>query len=504
MKKNMTLSVIARVVTLITGLIVQREILLAYGSSFNGLTSSITQVMSYLVLLEAGLGTASIQALYSPLANDDWGKISGIVSATDKEYKKISAVFTTSLLFISLVLPFVVADEVPFKIASLLTFITGGSYVLSYIVGGKYKAVLNADRKIYILYLLDIITISLSCVGRIIALRAGFSIVVVQAINLATVGIKNIGYVLYVRKKYNLINYKSKPDMLAIGKRWSVLIHNIAGIVVNHTDVLILTLFANLKLVSIYSVYNMVFGQLSTAIQATFMQAPQANFGRLYNEKEEDRFFLFYRNYEYGFSLLLFFLTTVSLIMILPFVRVYTAGVTDINYIDLMLPILFALILLMNQIRSPAIILINIAGTFKETQRGAIIEAVINLSVSLVLFFFTNLGVRGLLIGTVCSYAYRTVDVIVFSYTNILKKSIVDFTKVVLVNFTTMSILFVLFYICFPIRVENFIQWIVWAIIMSIITLLAFMISNMFLCRNEFSAIINNIKEMIWKNGSIN
>ena len=101
--------------------------------------------------------------------------------------------------------------------------------------------------------------------------------------------------------------------------------------------------------------------------------------------------------------------------MIIPFIKLYTAGITDIDYIDYWLPILFALILLMNQLRAPAIMLINITGAFKETQKGAIIEALINITVSLSLFFFTDLGLYGLLIGTVTSFLFRTFEVIIYA-----------------------------------------------------------------------------------------
>ena len=121
LSKNMSLSLIARVITLVTGLIIQREILLAFGSVLNGLTSSISQVMSYLILLEAGLGTASIQALYAPLANDDWDKVSGILSATRIQYKRIAGVFIIILLAVSALLPFLIIDEVDYGIAALLT-----------------------------------------------------------------------------------------------------------------------------------------------------------------------------------------------------------------------------------------------------------------------------------------------------------------------------------------------------------------------------------------------
>lgn len=477
LSKNMIMTIITRIVTLITGLVVQQRILVAYGSSLNGLTSSITQVMSYLVILEAGLGTASVQALYSPLAAKDWDKASGIVTATGKEYKKISIVFFLSLLAASVLIPLAVSGQVEFAIASALTLITGGSYVISYILGGKYKALLNADRKLYILCLADCISIVLSCIFRVVALELGYGIIIVQLINLACVILKNICYVTYVKKKYTYIDYQKKPDYLAVNKRWNVLIHSLAGLVVNHTDILILTLFADLKIVSLYSIYNMVFSQLSTVIQSTFMQAPQSNFGYLYNndKKEYERYF---GVYETAFSIFLFIITSISLIMILPFVSIYTRGVTDVQYINPYLPILFELILLMNQIRIPALVTINVAGTFKETQNGAIIEALINIVVSMVLFFFTPLGLYGLLLGTVCSYIYRTADVIIYVYKHLIERNISKYIRLILVNIGTTIMLYMIFSIIFPVTASSFIEWIIKAIIISLVTITIYTTTN--------------------------
>jgi len=490
LSKNVIMTIITRIVTLITGLVVQQRILVAYGSSLNGLTSSITQVMSYLVILEAGLGTASVQALYSPLAAKDWDKASGIVTATGKEYKKISIVFFLSLLAASVLIPLAVSGQVEFAVASALTLITGGSYIISYILGGKYKALLNADRKLYILCLADCISIVLSCVLRVIALELGYGIVIVQLLNLGCVILKNACYVTYVKKRYDHINYQKKPDYLAVNKRWNVLIHSLAGLVVNHTDVLILTIFADLKIVSLYSIYNMVFSQLSTVIQSTFMQAPQSNFGYLYNsdKKEYERY---YGLYEIGFSILLFIIVTIALIMILPFVSIYTRGITDIQYVDAYLPILFTLILLMNQIRVPAIVTINVAGAFKETQNGAIIEALINIIVSLVLFFFTPLGLYGLLIGTVCSYIYRTSDVIIYVYKHLIERNILKYVKLISVNTVTAIILYILFNVLFPVTAATFIQWIIKAIIISLMTTVAYIISNYCINHDEMKKVVD-------------
>ena len=71
--------------------------------------------------------------------------------------------------------------------------------------------------------------------------------------------------------------------------------------------------------------------------------------------------------------------------MILPFVSVYTKKYTDIPYVDVKLAVLFMLIGFANNIRIPCLTMINAAGHFKETQWRAILEAVINITVSLLL-----------------------------------------------------------------------------------------------------------------------
>lgn len=494
--KNMIMSIVTRVVSLVTGLIVQRYLLLAYGSTLNGLTTSINQAMAYLVLLEAGLGTASVQALYDPLSVGDWGKVSGILTATGKEYRKISLIFFSFLIGTSIIIPLAVSGEVEFVTAGLLTLITGGSYVVSYVMGGKYKSLLDADRRIYVLYALDSISVIISCVFRVLALNAGLGIVLVQLINLACIAIKNVGYVLYVRIKYNKVDYKHTPDLEAIGKRWNVLIHSIAGIVVNNTDVIILTLFGSLKTVSIYGIYNMVFGQLSSIVQTTFMQAPQSSFGRLFHADRE-KFKNAYEFYEFVLSLILFIVCSIALAMILPFVRLYTSGVGDVNYIDRSLPILFTLILLMNQIRIPALITINVAGHFKETQGGAIVEAIINITVSLVLFFFTNLGLYGLLIGTVCSYLFRTTDVIIYTHKHLVESSIWTSVKNYAINLTAMVLIYCFFEIMMPVHTESVLAWIIQAIGVSIVVIVVFALFNFIFNREKVARIYYFVRQKI-------
>ena len=212
-------------------------------------------------------------------------------------------------------------------------------------------------------------------------------------------------------------------------------------------------------------------------VQSTFMQAPQSNFGHLFHEDRE-RFEKYYGIYETGFSILLFVVTTISLILIIPFVSLYTRSVNDINYIDPNLAILFALILLMNQIRIPSLITISVAGAFKETQNGAIIEAVINITVSLLLYFLTPLGLYGLLIGTVCSYVFRTSDVIAYVYRHLVNRSIYRLARLLTVNAVTAAGLYVVLIMRLPVNANSYIEWVLKAIVVSLIVTMTFGLVN--------------------------
>ena len=217
----------------------------------------------------------------------------------------------------------------------------------------------------------------------------------------------------------------------------------------------------------------MVFSQLSSVIQTTFMQAPQSSFGQLY-QKNRKKFKQAFELYEFIVTLVLFIICSIALTLISPFVELYTSGVSDADYIDIALPILFASILLMNQIRIPSLITINVAGHFKETQGGAIIEAIINISVSLMLFFFTNLGLYGLLIGTICSYLFRTVDVIIYTHRNLVKSSICHMVRNFIINLLTMIAIYSVFNLSVSIHTQSVIEWVIKAIGVSLITIFVY------------------------------
>ena len=68
---NSAATLLLEFVSVICGFIVPRLIIGTYGSEVNALTSSITQFLSYIALVEAGVGGVVRAALYKPLAETE-------------------------------------------------------------------------------------------------------------------------------------------------------------------------------------------------------------------------------------------------------------------------------------------------------------------------------------------------------------------------------------------------------------------------------------------------
>lgn len=81
---NSLTSMISQIVVMAAGMITPRLMIATYGSEMNGLVSSLNQFISYITLVEAGIGGAAIYSLYKPLAEEDHARISSIVVAAKK------------------------------------------------------------------------------------------------------------------------------------------------------------------------------------------------------------------------------------------------------------------------------------------------------------------------------------------------------------------------------------------------------------------------------------
>lgn len=418
--KNIVYSLLSQIITIGLGLLIPRLILVGYGSETNGLLNSVTQIIVYLNLFEGGVQLVAIQALYRPVNLDDKTRVNCILSAVNKSNRKTGIIYLCLLLTVAFVYPCIIDDStLDYTTVFGVVLLSGlGNGVLFYF-HGKYRILLQAEGKSYILTNLHTIITVLNNIGKIICITLGYEIVIVVFVSFLISMLQAVYICLLIKRKYSWIDLNSPPDHEAIVQKDAALVHQLAGMVFQNTDVLIITFFCGLKVVSLYSIYKLVISHLGSVLNSLY-----ASFSFALGQKfstEKSNFIKMIDAVDVYFGGVCFAVYTVAAVLFLPFIKLYTRGVTDIEYADIKLCLLFVVIELLTYARIPMLNTINYAGHFKNTLPQTLIETAINLTVSLTAVHF--LGIYGVLLGTVAALVYRDIDVFLYVNHRILKRS---------------------------------------------------------------------------------
>ncbi len=468
--KNLLWAALGHIITIAIGLILPRLFITGFGSETNGLINSAQQFLAYFSLFEAGIGAISLQAIYKPIAEGNHDQVSGTLSATHVYYKRTGTLYLITLTAFSLVYPFLAHSSINYFIVAGVVFLTGIGNVVMFFFQGKYKILLRADGKSYIISNLTTITTVITGLTKVLMISMGFDVITVLAASFAISLIQAVFIPLYIKKHYVWLNIKYKPDYQSISQKNYILIHQIAYIVFQNTDILILTVICGLKVVSVYSLYKLVITHLESILNI-ISDSVEFALGQIF-QVDRQRFIKRIDVFESLYSALSFSMFSTIYCVFLPFMKIYTHGVTDINYIDFWLPVLFCTIAILTAMRKPMLMTINFAGHFKLTTPQTVAETIINLTVSLVSVWF--LGIYGVLLGTVVALLYRTTDVIIYSNKKILKRSCKKTLSIYAVCFVDTALIQAAFYLVSP-TIDSIIKLIVAGIILIVVHLVLFL-----------------------------
>ena len=148
---NAIFGLLSQIISIALGIIIPRLVIVNLGSESNGLLSSINQALVYLNLLEAGIGTATLQALYCPVAQKNHEDINHVMSATNLYYRKVGKYYFLAVCGLSAIFPFVVHSSLsPWIIVSVI-MLSGLSQVINFFFQGKYRILMQVEGKSYIL-----------------------------------------------------------------------------------------------------------------------------------------------------------------------------------------------------------------------------------------------------------------------------------------------------------------------------------------------------------------
>lgn len=421
-----TISGIAyEVVAVICGLILPRLILTSFGSKYNGITSSISQFLTCIGLMRAGIGGVSRAALYQALAKKDMNEVSSIIKATQGFMNQICGLFVVFVSIFSIIYSVYMSSEFAPIFTALLVVIISISTFGEYFFGITYEILLTADQRQFVFSVIRIFTTILNTIVAFVLINSGFGIHAVKLGSSLVFLINPLAIRAYARKKYD-ISDNVAPNKEVLRQRWDAVGHEVANFVNNNTDIMVLTIFCGVLEVSVYTVYNAVIIGIRKVVN-TFVNSFGAAFGNMYAKGEMELMEQNFRIYE----LIVFTLTSViysiTTVMFVPYASLYTFGVVDVEYARPVFSFILALAGAFFCIRIPYQNIVTAAGHFKQTRNGAFLEAVLNLVISVAAVF--HFGLVGVAIGTLVANVFRTVQYAVYMSRNILKRSLWLFAK---------------------------------------------------------------------------
>lgn len=477
---NLTFGIVAQLATLLMGLLIPRLFMTEYGSEANGLVTSLNQIFVYASLLEAGVGVTSLQALYAPIAHNNTFNVSRVVAATDHYFKRTGIVYGFLVLLLSIGYPFLVNTELNYWTVFWIIISMGSFGVIRYFFQGKYTILLHAQGKTYITSNISTVGSILANVGRISLMLAGYNLIVVQLVYCVCNFLPMLYIAYYIRKKCAWLDLSVKPDFKALEQKYSVLLHSFSGMVFYNTSALILTIFCNLKIVSVYAMYALVFSMIGNII-GTVSNSITFALGQIF-QVDRERYARLQDAWENYYLAFVFSLFTVALVLIVPFMKLYTSGVSDVNYILPTLPFLFFAVNILDYGRKTSSQIINFAGHFRKTQWRSFGETFINLTVSLVCV--VHWGIYGVLFGTIAALLYRSNDMIIYANRTIMQRSAWPTYRRWLINLLGSIGFFVLTNLI-TIEIDDYFSFFLWGMLLMITSSLYFIILASF---TDFSA----------------
>ena len=474
-KLNIATSILLRVVSGACGLILPRFILQNFGSETNGLVATIGQLLGYTVLLEGGIGGVMRAALYKPLAHGDAAGISGIFYQIRRTFRKISIVFIGFAVLVGICIKFMVDTQHDWLYVFTLVLILSAHTFLSYYMGLPYRLLMTADQKLYIIQSTQIVTMVLNLLLCLLVMHMGGGIHLVKLTSATVFLLNPLVQWQYVKHHYRLSADMASDAFVPIQKGAGA-IHHLSYFIHRNTDVVILSLLGNLYAVSVYSVYHTVINVLEQML-TSISSGISGLVGRLIAQDEIAELNRIVDRYEACNNALATAVATVCAILILPFVSIYTGGITDVQYHQ---PV-FAMLLIAGSyaysIRHPFGCIVSAAGHYKETNAGAIGEVVINLTLSLLLV--KPLGLIGVALGTLVAMSFRTLHTVWYLSKRILHRPIWKFMLKLVCNILVSGILIIRMPVWLDIAATDMLGLFLCAIKVSAIVFPVFIFINM-------------------------
>ena len=462
-----------QIFTMVYGFVLPRLFLEYYGSAVNGLVSSITHFLGFITLAECGVGAVVQSTLYKPLAQKDTSEISRIVISAEHFFRNIAKLLLCYTIVLTVLFPNIINEQFDFIYTGSLILIISISSFAQYYFGITYRLLLNSDQFGFVPICVQIIALSLNLVLNVILMKLGFSVHVVKFASSFVFLLQPLT-ISFIANRWYRIDRSCKPDKTAIPQKWNGLAQHISSVVLQSSGVVVLTFLSTLENVSVYTIYNLVIVGVRS-LTMSFTSGMQAFLGNIFAKGDLSLFRKKFGSFEWLLHFVVSIVFSITAVLIVPFVKVYTKGITDVNYIVPIFGMILTLAWGMYCIRLPYNIVVLAVGHYRQTQLSAIIEVILNLFVSVLLVI--QWGIVGVAVATFVAMVYRTCYLAWYVSRNVVQRSLFFFVKHICVDIISVAVFFGVLFLVYGIINEispnSYNEWFLHAAKVSIIGILS-------------------------------
>ena len=489
--KNTLSSLLYQITAIICGFIVPRLVLSHFGSEVNGLTHSIAQFLHVIAFLELGIGRVVQTSLYKPLAEKNSFEVSKILISANSFFRNLAYILTVYEVVLIFIYPHISNQNFDFVFTTTLILAISISTFAQYYFGVVNSLLITADQHGYVNYLLQTGTVILNTIACVILIHLNASIQVVRFATSAIFLLRPIMLKFYVDHKYNVdwnLKYQGEP----IQQKWNGVAQHIMAILIDSSGYIVLTLFSSLTNISIYSVYMLVMNGIKQTFRS-MTNGIQAILGELWVRNEKEKLINFFGLVEWAIHSGVTFVFGSTLFLIIPFVSVYTKGITDANYHQPFFAFFIVAAFAAFCLRLPYNMLIFAVGHYKQTQANYIVASILNIVISIITVKIW--GLVGVAIGSFIALFYQVVWMINYNSKYVLRWSLKNAGKQIAVDlFVVVASYFATCWI--KMDSLSYIAWFIMALKISAIVAVVLFGVNFFVFRDK----LDLVKQHILKN----
>ena len=402
-------AVIEQMITYALSFVYRTVFLYVLSKEYLGISGLITNILQVFSLTELGIGSVISYRLYKPVKDNDVELCHAFINF----YKKIYYLIATLVLILSfLFYPYLdwfifdtssIPSDINLSVVYWLFVLQSvSSYFFVYT-----QSLLSSDQKNYQISFANSIFNIISNFLKIIILVFTKS----YTLSLAAGIILNIFYSLifslYIKREYKPV-FSAKNELSAEDKKsifkdtGSLMCHKIGYVILNSTDSLILSKYIGVSVLGIYSNYSFISTAIDTVLNR-MLGSFVSTIGNLGLDDNKEHNFKIYKQLLFANCWLTSFCTICFYCLINHFIVLW---LDDTYLLDYLTVTVISLNLFFNSLGIINSVYINGNGLFVKDKIRPLIQAVINIIVSI--FLVKKMGIAGVFVGTLVSNVFTT------------------------------------------------------------------------------------------------